>query len=114
MAVVNLINIIDLMKTLYKNHPHTFSLVYRFLSHFQLIVVLFALFYFGAAIFMTVWLRLKATDTAYLAGQGSQDMRIFNMWIGDQRILKKGLTVILAFTCFAVAVLPVMEQVRSL
>lgn len=84
------------------------------LSNFQVFVVLFALLYFGAAMFMTVWLRIKATDSAYLNGQGSKDWQIFEMWIGKDRVLKKGLTMIFAFTLFAISAIPVMEQVKSL
>lgn len=114
MAVVNPISIISLMKTLLKNHPNTFKMLYGILSNFHVFIVMFALLYFGAAAFMTVWLRIKAADSTYLNGQGSKDWQIFEMWIGSERVLKKGLTMIFAFTLFAISAVPVMEQVKSL
>ncbi len=52
--------------------------------------------------------RLYPLFLVCLEGQGSQDMQNFTMWIGNKDILKKGLTVILLFTVFAISTLPIM------
>lgn len=58
MALPDGITLVDLARTLAVRHPHLFALVHWFFGGFRWLAALFALFYFGAMVFMTVWTQI--------------------------------------------------------
>lgn len=115
MGVINTVSVQDLMQTTYKHHQGTFTLVYGIFSNFQVLITLFALAFFGALIFMTVWMRVKASSNYFDKGQpGSNDPKIFAMWMGSSDIFTNGLTMMIIFAVAAITILPIMDQIKSL
>lgn len=116
MGLNNNISVQDIMQTVYSRHKHTFNLVYGVFSQFQVILTLFALIFFGGLIFMTVWLRIKAQDKDYFSNghPGSQDMKIFSLWLGSRDIFVEGLQIMLTFAVAAITIIPIMDQVKVL
>lgn len=57
MALPNNVTLVDLVRTLAARHPHLLSIARFLFGSFRWISALFALFYFGALIFMTIWTR---------------------------------------------------------
>lgn len=116
MGVSNTVSVQDIMQTVYSRHKHTFNLVYGVFSQFQVVLTLFALIFFGGLIFMTIWLRIKAQDSDYFSNghPGSQDMKIFSLWLGSRDIFVSGLEMMLAFAVAAITIIPIMDQVKGM
>lgn len=57
MALPNNVTLVDLVRTLAARHPHLLSIARFLFGSFRWMSALFALFYFGALIFMTIWTR---------------------------------------------------------